>query len=170
MLVSAVMDPRVLLGSVRAVVVDEIHAFAGDDRGWHLLALLASVAELAGPAAACRIVGHSRQCARPADLAAGRGRQSQLGGEPAEHGPVMADVEVDYVGSRREAVGVRGRDPVTATRPPEPLQERMIFVSPKAERRFGRRHFLELLSVSPRPLSSQCCTGGGKSATWTRSC
>jgi hypothetical protein len=26
---------------------------------------------------------------------------------------------------------------VTATRPPEPLQERMIFVGPKAERRFG---------------------------------
>jgi ATP-dependent helicase Lhr and Lhr-like helicase len=106
MLVSAVMDPRVLLGSVRAVVVDEIHAFAGDDRGWHLLALLASVAELAGPAAACRIVGHSRQCARPADLAAGRGRQSQLGGEPAEHGPVMADVEVDYVGSLTNAAKV----------------------------------------------------------------
>jgi ATP-dependent Lhr-like helicase len=32
MLVSAVVDPRVLLGGVRAVVVDEIHAFAGDDR------------------------------------------------------------------------------------------------------------------------------------------
>jgi ATP-dependent Lhr-like helicase len=25
---------------VRAIVIDEIHAFAGDDRGWHLLAIL----------------------------------------------------------------------------------------------------------------------------------
>ena len=28
---------------VRAVVIDEIHAFAGDDRGWHLLAVLERV-------------------------------------------------------------------------------------------------------------------------------
>lgn len=37
-----------LLGGVRAVVVDEIHAFAGDDRGWHLLAVLARIDEVAG--------------------------------------------------------------------------------------------------------------------------
>ena len=27
-------------GGVRTVVVDEIHSFGGDDRGWHLLAVL----------------------------------------------------------------------------------------------------------------------------------
>jgi len=32
MLVSQTIDPRMLLADVRAVVVDEIHAFAGDDR------------------------------------------------------------------------------------------------------------------------------------------
>ena len=29
-----------MLKGVRAVVIDETHAFAGDDRGWHLLAVL----------------------------------------------------------------------------------------------------------------------------------
>jgi len=33
---------------VRAVVIDEVHAFARDDRGWHLLALLQRVGRLAG--------------------------------------------------------------------------------------------------------------------------
>lgn len=35
-----------LLGSVRCVIVDELHAFAGDDRGWHLLALLERIRAL----------------------------------------------------------------------------------------------------------------------------
>src|SRR5260370_25741337 len=28
-------------GSLRVVIVDELHAFAGDDRGWHLRSVLA---------------------------------------------------------------------------------------------------------------------------------
>lgn len=45
MMLSRRVDDAGLLGAVRAVVVDEIHAFAGDDRGWHLLALLARLDE-----------------------------------------------------------------------------------------------------------------------------
>jgi ATP-dependent helicase Lhr and Lhr-like helicase len=37
MLVSPNVDARGLFMNLRVVVVDEIHAFAGDDRGWHLL-------------------------------------------------------------------------------------------------------------------------------------
>lgn len=48
MLVSTKVDPRVLFSALRAVVVDEIHAFAGDDRGWHLLAVLERLARIAG--------------------------------------------------------------------------------------------------------------------------
>lgn len=48
MLVSTKVDPRVLFSGLRAVVVDEIHAFAGDDRGWHLLAVLERLSRLAG--------------------------------------------------------------------------------------------------------------------------
>ncbi|MEO3875904.1 DEAD/DEAH box helicase [Nonomuraea sp. B12E4] len=40
MLIGVKTDHGQLLGRVRAVVVDEVHAFAGDDRGWHLLAVL----------------------------------------------------------------------------------------------------------------------------------
>jgi replicative superfamily II helicase len=29
-----------IASNLRVVVVDEIHAFAGDDRGWHLLSVL----------------------------------------------------------------------------------------------------------------------------------
>ena len=47
-LVSASIDSRQTFADVRAVVVDEVHAFAGDDRGWHLLHVLERIAELAG--------------------------------------------------------------------------------------------------------------------------
>jgi ATP-dependent helicase Lhr and Lhr-like helicase len=40
MLVSANVDHARFFAELRAVVVDEVHAFAGDDRGWHLLAVL----------------------------------------------------------------------------------------------------------------------------------
>ena len=47
---------------VRAVVVDELHAFAGDDRGWHLLFLLARLERLTGrPSPAHRPDGDGRQ-------------------------------------------------------------------------------------------------------------
>ena len=52
---------------VRAVVVDEVHAFAGDDRGWHLLAVLERLTRLTRPARpADRPVRHRRQPGRAA--------------------------------------------------------------------------------------------------------
>ena len=44
MLVSRNVDSQNIRGNVPAVIVDEIHAFAGDDRGWHLLSVLERVA------------------------------------------------------------------------------------------------------------------------------
>lgn len=41
-------DHASLLGSVRAVVIDEVHAFAGDDRGRHLLAVLERLERVTG--------------------------------------------------------------------------------------------------------------------------
>jgi ATP-dependent helicase Lhr and Lhr-like helicase len=38
MLVSRRVDHRRWFANVRSVVIDEAHAFAGDDRGWHLVA------------------------------------------------------------------------------------------------------------------------------------
>ncbi|MEV4238021.1 DEAD/DEAH box helicase [Nocardia sp. NPDC049737] len=48
MLVSTRVDARVLFSGLRAVVVDEVHAFAGDDRGWHLLAVLERLSRISG--------------------------------------------------------------------------------------------------------------------------
>jgi ATP-dependent Lhr-like helicase len=48
MLVSRRVDHRRWFANVRTVIIDEAHAFAGDDRGWHLLAVLERVSRLAG--------------------------------------------------------------------------------------------------------------------------
>lgn len=48
MLMSKRVESERFFGGVQAVVVDEIHAFAGDDRGWHLLAVLARLDAIAG--------------------------------------------------------------------------------------------------------------------------
>ncbi|GDY33050.1 DEAD/DEAH box helicase [Gandjariella thermophila] len=47
MLVSTTVDARHAFRHLRAVVVDEVHAFAGDDRGWHLLAVLERLSRIA---------------------------------------------------------------------------------------------------------------------------
>jgi ATP-dependent Lhr-like helicase len=47
MLLSTRTPARRLLAHVRAVVIDEVHAFAGDDRGAHLVALLERIARIA---------------------------------------------------------------------------------------------------------------------------
>ena len=48
MLVSGSVRHDRLFAYIRAVVVDEVHAFGRDDRGWHLLALLQRIGRLAG--------------------------------------------------------------------------------------------------------------------------
>ena len=48
MLVSTSVDHRRLFAGLRAVIVDEAHAFGGEDRGWHLLAVLERLSRIAG--------------------------------------------------------------------------------------------------------------------------
>jgi ATP-dependent Lhr-like helicase len=48
MLVSTGVPHDAWFAQLRTVVIDEAHAFVGDDRGWHLLAVLARVSKLAG--------------------------------------------------------------------------------------------------------------------------
>jgi len=47
-LISRLVDSNHLLRGVRAVVIDELHAFASDDRGWHLLSVLERVRRITG--------------------------------------------------------------------------------------------------------------------------
>jgi ATP-dependent Lhr-like helicase len=48
MLVSTSVDHRRLFAGLRMVIVDEVHAFGGDDRGWHLLAVMERLTRIAG--------------------------------------------------------------------------------------------------------------------------
>jgi ATP-dependent Lhr-like helicase len=47
MLISGRVDHTWAFGTLRTVVVDELHAFAGDDRGWHLLGVLSRLSRVA---------------------------------------------------------------------------------------------------------------------------
>ncbi len=70
MLISRKVDHERLFANVRTVVVDEIHAFGGDDRGWHLLAVLERIAprQRARPPAD-RVVGDRRRAVVAAAMA-----------------------------------------------------------------------------------------------------
>ncbi|MFF4399083.1 DEAD/DEAH box helicase [Streptomyces sp. NPDC001480] len=121
MLIGVKTDHAQLLGSVRAVVVDEVHAFAGDDRGWHLLAVLERLERVTGRS--IQRIGLSATVGNPRQLlhwlqgsgAGDRAGQvvapgvklpsaSDAAGRPDKAGadqvPKPAgEVELDYVGS-----------------------------------------------------------------------
>lgn len=118
MLIGVKTDHARLLGSIRAVVVDEVHAFAGDDRGWHLLAVLERLEQVTGRP--LQRIGLSATVGNPHHLltwlqGSGAGvRPGQVvapdlvpdlapdlgpasGG--ARSGPPAGEAELDYVGS-----------------------------------------------------------------------
>ncbi len=109
MLTSRKVDRAFLLGNVRAVVVDELHAFAGDDRGWHLLSVLERISRLAGRDV--QRLGLSATIGNPEELlgwlaggSAGERRvvgPDELGasGAAAAADASDADVKLDWVGS-----------------------------------------------------------------------
>ena len=66
MLISLKVEHGRLFTDLRAVVVDEVHAFAGDDRGWHLLAVLERLTRVAGRP--IQRIGLSATVGNPADL------------------------------------------------------------------------------------------------------
>jgi ATP-dependent Lhr-like helicase len=110
MLVSPNVDARSLFSNLRAVVVDEIHNFAGDDRGWHLLAVLQRITRLAGRE--LQRIGLSATVGNPdvlIDWLAGCCTGERLVYRPAEMGNSRAEVKLDYVGSLENAAVVISR-------------------------------------------------------------
>ena len=105
MLVSRRVDHRSLFAGVRAVVVDELHAFAGDDRGWHLLAVLERIQRLADRP--IQRIGLSATVGNPAEMltwlqgsGAQAGRDARVvADEPTGDADERTDVTLDYVGS-----------------------------------------------------------------------
>lgn len=113
MLVSATLDPRVLLGDVRAVVIDEVHAFAGDDRGWHLLAVLERLSRMTGRS--LQRVGLSATVGNAEGLLswlrgsnAGAGRPADVVAPPST-GSLTPEIALDHVGSLQNAATVISR-------------------------------------------------------------
>jgi ATP-dependent Lhr-like helicase len=107
MLISASLDHVDFLGGVRAAVIDELHAFAGDDRGWHLLFLLSRLERLTGHR--IQRIGLTATVGNPSELLTwltlGRGGRVLGPTSPVADGNVTAD----YVGSVRNAVTVISR-------------------------------------------------------------
>ncbi|EAR23332.1 DEAD/DEAH box helicase [Nitrococcus mobilis] len=92
-----------LLGGVRCVVIDELHAFAGDDRGWHLLALLERIHALRGHEP--QRIGLSATVGEPHALL--NWLAAHCAGERSlvrvQVPPTEVDLCVDYAGSLRNA-------------------------------------------------------------------
>lgn len=109
MLVSTKVDPRVLFSGLRTVIVDEIHAFAGDDRGWHLLAVLERLARIAGRE--IQRIGLSATVGNPDELLSWlqggfRHREKTVVAPGAPADTPDPDITVDYVGSVLNAAKV----------------------------------------------------------------
>jgi ATP-dependent helicase Lhr and Lhr-like helicase len=112
MLISLKVSHESLFSGLRAVVVDEVHAFAGDDRGWHLLAVLERLSIVAGRPV--QRIGLSATVGNPSELLGwlqGSGRGHRPGvvvapGAGSVAGSPSGDVELDYVGSVSNAATV----------------------------------------------------------------
>lgn len=106
-LISRRVDHRVLFAGLRALVVDELHAFAGDDRGWHLLAVAERLSRIAGRPV--QRIGLSATVGNPDDLLAwlSCGEGGDVVGQPGP--PAGGDVMLDHVGSLENAATVLSR-------------------------------------------------------------
>lgn len=107
MLVSIRIDKQAWFGNVRVVIADELHAFAADDRGWHLRALLHRLQQYV-PNELQRL-GLSATVSNPIELLnwfAPTGAKQVVGTASVS---TDADVTVDYVGSLSNAATVISR-------------------------------------------------------------
>lgn len=110
MLISVKVSPEDAFGDVRALVVDEVHAFAGDDRGWHLQGLLDRLTALAGRP--IQRVGLSATVGNGEELLEWLQGSRRAGGRPGVvlNPPVAGmadpDLQLDHVGSLGNAATV----------------------------------------------------------------
>ncbi len=108
-LVSTRTDAGAFFADLRVVVVDEVHSFAGDDRGWHLLAVMERLSRLAKRP--LQRIGLSATVGNPAEMVewlqgGSKGRPRAVV-EPTPERPLARPVvEVDYVGSISNAARV----------------------------------------------------------------
>ena len=107
-LVSRRVDHRAFFKDLRVFIVDEIHAFAGDDRGWHLIGLLDRLSNLSGRVP--QRLGLSATVGNAQELlgwlvAGSPGRRRVLA--PGAGAAGDADVQIDFVGNLNPQCGDR---------------------------------------------------------------
>lgn len=107
MLISTRVDRPSWFGNVRAIIVDELHAFAGDDRGWHLRAVIKRIEAYARQP--IQRIGLSATVGNPDELLewfAGSGERQIVGSSSVS---TDADVTIDHVGTMANAATVISR-------------------------------------------------------------
>jgi ATP-dependent Lhr-like helicase len=110
MLVSNRIDHRIIFADVRSVIIDEVHAFAGDDRGWHMLSVLERISVIAGRE--LQRLGLSATVGNPAllcDWLASSCKSKRSVINPLVENNVVPDIQVDWVGSIHNAAIVISR-------------------------------------------------------------
>jgi ATP-dependent Lhr-like helicase len=110
MLVSNRIDHYTYFSNVRSVIIDEVHAFAGDDRGWHLLSVLERISKISGRE--IQRLGLSATVGNPdllCDWLAGSCSAKRSVINPPAENNVVPDIKVDWVGSVRNAAIVISR-------------------------------------------------------------
>lgn len=103
-------DRAALFRNLRAVVVDELHAFAGDFRGWHLLAVLERLSRIAGRE--LQRVGLSATVGNPDAILTwfvGTSAVPRVVVSPPSPPSAAPDVQLDFVGSLQNAAVVISR-------------------------------------------------------------
>ncbi len=107
LLVSTKIDHARFFQNVRTVVIDELHAFAADDRGWHLLSVFARIQRLARRD--IQRIGLSATVGNPEEMltwlssCSDRPRQVVWPKPTVKRAP---DVQLDFVGSLANAAKV----------------------------------------------------------------
>ncbi|WP_182870879.1 DEAD/DEAH box helicase [Rhodopirellula sp. JC639] len=107
LLVSQKVDHHRFFENVRVVVIDELHAFAGDDRGWHLLSVFSRIARIANRD--LQRIGLSATVGNPEEmldwLSSGSERPQKVVW-PKGSDSTPPDVQLDFVGSLDNAAKV----------------------------------------------------------------
>ncbi len=103
MFLSARVPPQHLLGNVRAIVIDEVHAFASDDRGSHLVSLVERITRLSGHD--IQRIGLSATVGDPADIVGWLSGSSMRPTRVVDPGGSKREPKlvVDHVGSLENA-------------------------------------------------------------------
>lgn len=125
MLLSSKFPARELFAGLRAVIIDEIHAFAGDDRGAHLSALFERLTRYAGRDV--QRIGLSATVGNPAEILRWVQGSSERAARVVDPGGAKATPElaIDYVASLTNAA--------TVVRALHPGKKRLVFTDSRRD-------------------------------------